>query len=238
MSVLTGDGIVLKGLLEYPEGEPGRKFPLAVLAHQYPATADSFGPLVDDLLDLGVATLAFDLRGHGASIMGPGAPVVIQTPHGFSLEAFGEAFSASIGKVDFDRIDDDIIRVASWGASQNYVDPARLLLFGASIGGSGALLAAPRLPGLVALATFGAAGAPAFGHDGPDRVRKSLEALTAPCLLASSEADPFNGADNVRTWSGGLRHVQTRLVPGADHAMAIYYTVRDQVLQFVKAALA
>ncbi|MEP7327178.1 MAG: hypothetical protein ABI836_14600 [Gemmatimonadota bacterium] len=237
LSVATADGVVLKGILAYPETAPGTKYPLAVLAHQYPATGDSYGPLLDDLLDLGIATLAFDLRGHGASITGPSGPVVIDTPYGFTLEAFGTAFMASIAKVGFHRIDDDILRVAGWGAAQNFVDPSRMLLVGSSIGGSGALLAAPRVPGLKGLLTFGAAGALAFGDNAPARIRKAVEGLTASCLLASSEGDPFSGADNVRDWSKGLSHVTPRLTPGSGHGMAIYYQVRDEVLQFVRKSI-
>ena len=44
---------------------------------------------------------------------------------------------------------------------------------------------------------------------------------------------PFPGG-NVRSWSEGLSHVTPRLVPGADHAMAIYYEVRDEILAFVR----
>lgn len=237
MSVATADGIILKGLLEYPETAPGRKYPLAILAHQYPATGDSYGPLVEDLLDASIATLTFDLRGHGASITGSAGPVVIDTPYGFTLDAFGQAFMSSIARVQFHRIDDDILRVAGWGAAQNYVDPSRILLVGASIGGSGALLVSPRVTGLKALVTFGAAGALAFGDDGPARIRKALETVTASCYLASSEGDPFSGADNVRTWSAGLRHVASRIVPGSDHGMAIYYAVRDEVLEFIRKAV-
>jgi pimeloyl-ACP methyl ester carboxylesterase len=234
MSVLSADGIVLKGILEYPDVVPGTGFPLAVLAHQYPATADSFGPLVEDLLDLGLACLAFDQRGHGASIMGPSGPLVIDTPVGFTGEDFGKAFMGSVAKVGFHRIDDDIIRVASWGAAQNFIDPARLVLVGGSVGGSGALLAAPRIRGLQAVITVGAAGAPAFGDEASDRIRRGLPAIGA-ALLASSEGDPFAGADNVRTWSQGLAHVTSRLVPGSAHAMGIYYEVREDILAFVKA---
>jgi pimeloyl-ACP methyl ester carboxylesterase len=237
MSVLAADGLVLKGILEYPETSPGTSYPLAVLAHQYPGTADSFGPLVEDLLDLGVACLAFDQRGHGASIMGRAGPVVIDTPEGFAAEDFGAAFGSSIAKLEFHRIENDIYRVASWGASQNFIDPRRLLLVGASVGGSGALLAAPRIPGLRAILTLGAAGAPAFGPDGPDRIRQALETITAPAFLASSEGDAFSGADNARTWSQGLSHVSSRIVPGSAHAMGIYYDVRENVLGFVKQAM-
>ena len=237
MSVLSADRLVLKGALEYPETGIGSRYPLAVLAHQYPATSDCFGPLVDELLDLGVAVLAFDERGHGASIQGPEGAVVIDTPLGFGPEAFGTAFMASAARVGFHRIDDDILRVAGWGAVQNFIDPARLVLVGGSVGGSGVLLAAPRVPGLKAVVTLGAAGAPAFGEDAPVRIRQALEGLKAKCYLASSADDPFAGAENVRTWGKGLGHVTTKIVPGAAHAMGIYYGLREPLLGFVQETL-
>lgn len=236
MTVLAGDGLVLKGVLAYPELPVGGPHPLAVLAHQYPATADSFAPLIEDLLDQGVAVLAFDLRGHGASTAGPAGAVVIDTPLGFTTAAFGAAFMSSASRVGFGRIDDDIVRVASWGAVQNFIDASRVLLIGASVGGSGALLAARLVTPLAGIITFGAAGAPAFA-DGPARIRLTTESVTAPILLTSSEADPFNGALNVREWSTGLSHVTPLLVPGSAHGMAIYYDVRARVLEFVERAL-
>ncbi|HKU62052.1 MAG TPA: alpha/beta fold hydrolase, partial [Gemmatimonadales bacterium] len=170
MSVPAGDGLVLKGTLAYPPGAAGQGFPLAVLAHQYPATRDSWSPLVADLLALGVAALAFDLRGHGASIVSPKGPLVIDAPEGVTLDAFGAAFGSSAGKVGFSRIPNDVLRVVGWGVSQNYIDGSRLLLLGASVGGSGVLLAAPDIAGVRGVATLGAAGAPAIASDGPARV--------------------------------------------------------------------
>lgn len=237
MSVPAGDGLILKGTLTYPEGRPGGIFPLAVLAHQYPATRDSFSPLVDDLLGMGVATVAFDERGHGASIVAADGHRVIDTPQNFTLEGFGTAFVASANRLGFSRIEDDVLRVAAWGAFQNFVDPARLVLVGASVGGPGVLLAAPRVPGLRAAVTLGAAGAPAYGDDGSARVRSAVERLTAPCFLATSRDDPFDGAANVTAWSRGLSHVTARIVPGAAHAMAIYFDVWDELLAFVRRAL-
>ncbi|HXE58099.1 MAG TPA: alpha/beta fold hydrolase [Gemmatimonadales bacterium] len=237
MSVPAADGLVLKGILRYPQAPLGARYPLAVLAHQYPATGDSFAPLVIDLLALGVATLAFDLRGHGSSIQSPDGPRVIDTPAGFTLEDFGTAFMSSARRLDFARIEDDILRVAAWGAAQNYVDPERIALVGASVGGSGVLLAAPSVTGLRAVVTFGAAGAPVF-PDGPARIRASVERLrTVPFLLTSSEQDAFDGAANVRAWSDGLAHASPRIVPGSAHAMAIYYEVRDEVVPMLTRAL-
>lgn len=237
MSVPASDGLVLKGTLSYPRGAGGAVYPLAVLAHQYPATRDSYAPLVADLLEMGAAVLAFDERGHGASIVAPAGPLVIDAPEGLGLEAFGKAFGSSIGKVGFARIENDVIRVVGWGAAQNFIADDRLALVGASVGGSGVLLAAPALPGVRAVATLGAAGAPAFGQDGPARVRAALERIRARAYLASSEEDPFDGAANARAWSRGLDHVTARVVPGKAHAMAIYYDVRDELLGFLRSAL-
>jgi pimeloyl-ACP methyl ester carboxylesterase len=237
MSVPAADGLVLKGTLAYPKKYAGAAFPLAVLAHQYPATRDSYAPLVADLLESGIATLAFDQRGHGASILSPGGPLVIDTPEGFTLEAFGKAFMSSAGKVGFARIENDVLRVASWGAFQNFIDSSRLALVGASIGGSGVLLAAGNIPSLRAVATLGAAGAPAFGSDAPDRIRAVLERLKAACFLASSREDPFQGAANVNAWSRGLVHIKGRIVSGSAHAMAIYFDVRDELLRFLRQSL-
>jgi dienelactone hydrolase len=237
MSVPAADGLVLKGVLAYPKKYAGAAFPLAVLAHQYPGTRDSYGPLIADLLESGIATLAFDQRGHGASIVSPTGPLLVDTPVGLTLEAFGKAFMSSAAKVGFARIDDDILRVVSWGANQNFIDSSRLALVGASIGGSGVLLAAVNIPTLRAVATLGAAGAPAFGSDAPDRIRTALERLRAPSFLASSREDPFQGAANVNAWSRGLTHVKARIVPGAAHAMAIYFDVRDELLRFLRQSL-
>jgi dienelactone hydrolase len=237
MSVSAGDGLVLKGTLSYPPGAAGQGFPLAVLAHQYPATRDSWSPLVADLLALGVAALAFDLRGHGASIVSPKGPLVIDTPEGVGLDAFGTAFVASAGKVGFSRIPNDILRAVGWGWSQNFIDGSRLLLLGASVGGSGALLAAPDIPGLRGVATLGAAGAPAIASDGPARVRAAAEQLRVPFYLASSREDPFDGAANGAAWSQGLAQARTRLVSGAAHAMAIYFDLRDELLEFLRTTL-
>jgi pimeloyl-ACP methyl ester carboxylesterase len=237
MSVPAGDGLILKGTLTYPADYAAAGFPLAILAHQYPSTRDSYAPLVADLAQNGVATLAFDLRGHGASIISPKGPLIIDTPEGLGLEAFGKAFVSSASKVGFSRIDNDIVRAVSWGGNQNFIDAGRLALVGASIGGSGVLLAAGEFPQLRAVATLGAAGAPAIGANAADRIRKTLERLTTPCFLASSRDDPFEGGANVTAWSRGLSHVTGRLVPGSAHAMAIYFDVREDLLRFLLPAL-
>ncbi|MFN8582747.1 MAG: alpha/beta hydrolase [Gemmatimonadaceae bacterium] len=239
MTIPAADGILLRGTLTYPKGGGGKRSPLAVLAHQYPATQDSFAPLIGDLLSLGYATLAFDERGHGKStrVVGPNGLTerVINAPTGLTTKDFGDAFVSSVGKVGFAHIADDIVRVASWGAAQNFVDGGRILLCGASVGGTGVLLAAPRLgAAVIGVVTFGAAGALAHGEYGPSQIRQQCLATTVPYLLASSLADAFDGASNIKTWSEGARLVTPLIVGGDGHAMAIYFQVRARVVAFAR----
>lgn len=233
------DGLILRGTLTYPHGQVGTKYPLAVLVHQYPSTHDSFAPFCADLHALGVATLALDLRGHGKSIWTQSGARVAPSPAEPKMQAFGEAFMGSASAVGFAHIADDIVRMTAWGIYQNFIDPAKLMLVGASVGGTGVLLAAPRVKDyLRAVVTFGAAGAPAHSADAQEKIRANCQALTIPMLLTSSQKDPFGGADHIGQWGKGLKHVESKIVSGSDHGMAIYYDVRKDVLAFVKKTIA
>jgi dienelactone hydrolase len=164
--------------------------------------------------------------------------VIVDTPEGVTLAAFGAAFVSSVAKVGFQRIENDVVRVTGWGVSQNFIDEGRLALVGASVGGSAVLLAAPGLAGVRAVATLGAAGALAFGSDGPARIRAAVEkAPGVRFFLASAKDDAFDGAANVEAWSRGLGHVRTRIAPGNGHAMAIYFAVREELVAFLRDAL-
>jgi pimeloyl-ACP methyl ester carboxylesterase len=233
------DGLILRGNLTYPHGRVGSRYPLAVLAHQYPSTHESFMPLCSDLHALGIATLAFDLRGAGKSIWTSSGARIAPSPAEPTMSAFATAFMASASSVGFPHIADDIVRMTSWGIFQNYIDPTRVMLVGSSVGGTGVLLAAPRLKeSLRAVLTFGAAGAQVHSADAMQRIRKNCESVTVPMLLTSSAKDPFGGADLIKEWGKGLKHVGSTIVPGADHGMAIYYDVRKEVIAFVKKTVA
>ena len=237
-SIPAEDGVILRGTLTYPHGNTGSKYPLAVLAHQYPSTLDSYAPLTADLHALGVATLAFDLRGHGKSIWTSSGARIAPTPAEPTMQAFGEAFMGSASSVGFSHIADDIVRVTAWGLAQNFIDTTRLMLVGSSVGGTGVLLALARFRTVSAILTFGAAGAPAHGSDAQQRVGEVCKSVKAPMLLTSSQNDPFGGADHIREWATGLRHVNSKIIAGSEHGMAIYYDVRRDVIAFVKKNLA
>ena len=234
-AIPAADGLILRGNLTYPHGRVGSRYPLAVLAHQYPSTRDSWAPFTQDLHALGVATLVFDMRGQGESVWTTSGTKLAAAPAEPNIQAFGTAFMASASNIGFSHIPDDIVRVASWGVYQNFIDPARLLLVGASVGGSAVLLSAPRLAKQArGIITFGAAGAPAIGAEAQAKIREQCKSVDTPMLLTSSEKDPFGGADHIREWGKGLKHVGSEIVRGEEHGMAIYYEVRSEVLAFVK----
>ena len=239
LAIPATDGLILRGTLTYPHGHIGSRYPLAVLAHQYPSTSDTFQPFCSDLHALGVATLAFDMRGQGKSIWTSTGARVAPSPAEPKMAAFGEAFMGSASSVGFSHIADDIVRMTAWGIYQNFIEPGKLMLVGASVGGTGVLLAAPRLKDyLRAIVTFGAAGAPAHSADAQEKIRANCQALTIPMMLTSSQKDPFGGADHIAQWSKGLKHVESKIVSGSDHGMAIYYDVRKDVVAFVKKTIA
>jgi pimeloyl-ACP methyl ester carboxylesterase len=238
LAIPAADGLILRGTLTYPHGHVGTRYPLAVMAHQYPSTHESFQPVCADLHALGIATLAFDMRGQGKSIWSGNGARVAPSPADPTMQAFGEAFMGSAKSVGFANIADDIVRMTAYGVAQNYIDPTRVMLVGSSVGGTGVLLAAPRLKQHVrAIVTLCAAGAPAHGPDAQQQVGANCKSLDTPMLLASSDKDPFGGGDHVREWSKGLKHVIAKIVPGADHGTAIYYDVRADVIAFVKKQL-
>jgi pimeloyl-ACP methyl ester carboxylesterase len=237
-AIPAADGLILRGNLTYPHGHTGTKYPLAVMAHQYPSTQDSFQPLSADLHALGIATLTFDLRGHGKSIWTASGARVAPTPAEPTMQAFGESFMGSASSVGFSNIADDIVRVTAWGMAQNFIDGERVMLVGASVGGTGVLLALPRLAKHVrAVVTFGAAGAPAHGPEAQGKIRDNCKSNEVPMFLSSSEKDPFGGGDHIREWGKGLKHVAAQIIPGNEHGMAIYYEVRSELLAFVKKQL-
>lgn len=122
-AIPAADGLILRGQLVYPHGNAGTRYPLAVLAHQFPSTHDSFAPFCADLHALGIATLAFDMRGHGRSIWTASGARVAAAPAEPNMSAFAGAFMGSATAVGFPHIADDIVRVTSWGVYQNLSTP-------------------------------------------------------------------------------------------------------------------
>lgn len=106
----TQDGVSLAGTYVDVRSPHG----WAVLVHMMPATKESFVPLAAALADAGYASLAIDLRGHGASDGGP--------------EGY-ETFTDQ----DHQRSALDIDAAAAYVRTRG-ADDAHIVLIGASIG--------------------------------------------------------------------------------------------------------
>jgi len=123
----TADGIVLYG--DYrPVNEEGA--PAVVLLHMFRSTREAWAPILEPFHLAGIATLAIDMRGHGASTVGAG----------------GEDLAARVQSRDpdlFRAMWRDAAAAVVWLEKRGH-DVGRIGLLGASVGCSVAFDAARR----------------------------------------------------------------------------------------------
>lgn len=207
----TADGYVLEGTFTVPR-KVGRR-PVVLLAHQFGADRSGWKEVAADLNARGIATLALDLRGHGASLQRNGQPVAIDAD-----------YQASSTRVGFDRIPGDLAMVARWLRRQPSVDPRRLALAGSSLGAFSALAAAPQVHPVAVLAL-----SPAGGWVNPSPAYLAGTVQAAPCavLVLAAEED-LDAAANTRALKG-LPGVHARIVGGAQHGFQFLPGVQSLV---------
>ncbi len=120
---ISADGVPdstirLSGTLRLPTATPVARVPAVVLVHGLSADRSQFDFLADTLSTLGLATLAFDVRGHGAS----GGVFPITTPEHYSIAA------------------DDLRGALAWLRERGEIATNRIGTVGLSLGG-GAVIA-------------------------------------------------------------------------------------------------
>jgi dipeptidyl aminopeptidase/acylaminoacyl peptidase len=131
----TANGRSVHGWLIAPAAATGARAPAVIVMHGWGGNAAMMLPLARPLHDAGFATLFIDARCHGAS-----------DDDGFaSLPRFAE----------------DIEHAFAWLSERAEVDAGRIALLGHSVGAGAALLAASRLPGVMAVASVAAFSHPA-----------------------------------------------------------------------------
>ncbi|MBI4437902.1 alpha/beta fold hydrolase [Candidatus Uhrbacteria bacterium] len=102
---------------------------IAILLHMMPSTKESWDAIAEALLERGVASLAFDQRGHGGSTMGGTLDYKTFTPE----------------QQQHKRL--DLEAALAWAREQGF-DEARTILIGASIGANLAIRALAQHRGL------------------------------------------------------------------------------------------
>ncbi len=122
VTFVTSDSITISGQLRRPAMRPGTKLPTVILIHQGFRTRAEWNPFLLAFSDAGYATLAYDIRGHGAS---------------------GGSFSSA----DFDNPNTspkDLVAAIAFVASLPGADPDRTGIVGSSVGGNLACVASQK----------------------------------------------------------------------------------------------
>jgi len=159
----TSDGVSLVATLHPTSRTPA---PAVALVHMQTRSRTDWSELVERLVDAGIAALAFDLRGHGASASGSTGP--------------GAAANMSPSLLD-------VKAAHAFLSTRTDVAPGRVAFVGASVGANLALAAAaaePAIRGVVLLS----AGIDYRGIRGDAAIRKYGR---RPALIIASLDDPY-----------------------------------------------
>lgn len=204
LELKSADGLVVHGTYHAPckVEHP----PIVVLAHQMCQTRAEWSDKAHDwvgALDArGIATLAIDLRGHGASTAWPDG-----STHDLCKERGDDDAAAR-----FPAMVDDVAAALAWVEAQGR---AKVVVVGASIGANSALVAGGR-DSHVVLAIALSPGVDYMGiHPGA-----AIGTLGARAVLYAADDDKRSAAA-VRTFAGETKAASTKVFADGGHANAI-----------------
>jgi len=126
----ASDGLELEAILTFPKGRPEANLPMVLLPHGGPYEVSDewyYDTDAQFLASRGYLVLQVNFRGSTGR---------------------GSAFESAGLKKWGTRIQEDLIDGVKWAIAQNYADPKRVCVFGASFGGYSALMAPVRAPGM------------------------------------------------------------------------------------------
>ena len=123
VSFNTADGVTVVADWFAPTNP---RAPLAILLHMYGQDRTSWAPLIPELHQRGYAILVPDLRGHGASLVGPpGKPLKLR--------------AQKRDRYLFGAMHREVAAAYAWASEQGSVDLSRFALVGAELGGAVAI---------------------------------------------------------------------------------------------------
>jgi pimeloyl-ACP methyl ester carboxylesterase len=170
----TNDRVTIVGTLQ-PGTRPDA--PLVILVHQIAGSRADFEPLLARLhTSPSLATLAIDLRGHGASTEGPDGTL--------SFRDFNYDMWATTSE--------DVIAARQFvNSSESGIQPSRVAIVGASIGSTAAIAAAAMMENIEALVAL----SPGRAYQGFDAITPVAQLGGRPFLAVAAQ----NEADSVET---------------------------------------
>jgi dienelactone hydrolase len=185
--------------------EKSRRAPAVILLHMYGEERTTFDPLVPSLHEAGFAVLAIDLRGHGESV----------EPASLKLKDKAEERDPRL----FRDMVKDVEAAHRWLTRRSEVDPARVVIVGASVGASIALDYAARdksVDGLVLLT-------PGLDYLDLDSKVSARKVRNRPLLMLAAEEERRDADDLAREIPGAKVTAVGPRPPGA-HSMALHGT--------------
>jgi pimeloyl-ACP methyl ester carboxylesterase len=190
ITIEAADGLLLHAAYSAPGGIP--PFPGVILLHMLGSNRQVWEEvgLTDALLADGYAVLALDMRGHGESGSGQ----------------------------DWEKADDDLLRVWTYFAGLADVDEARTAVIGASIGSNMALRTGANQPAIKTVALL----SPGLDYRRVTTDDAIIQYGSRPLLIIASEEDQY-AADSSRTLAEMSQGPATlQLYDGAGHGTNMF----------------
>lgn len=178
--------------------EEGKKAPIAILIHMYPATRSSWKPMVPILRDrLGISVLAYDIRGTGEST----EPADRELSKKY--QAMDPAFFATAVN--------DAMGAHQWLSQQPNVDLDRLIVIGASVGCSISLQFASQGMDVKGVACL-SPGTDYMGIDSVSHI-KALKGTGTRVLLIAPEGE-YAAVETLLEATGDGKYAKGKKYPG------------------------
>jgi dienelactone hydrolase len=205
ITLRASDGVPIAATLYLPARRAGQ-VPAVILLHMLTRTRDDWQPLASRLADAGLAALAIDLRGHGASGMGP------------------EPAADDLGA---DLFDVQAARAFLKGRPDIAAD--RIGIAGASIGANLAVLQAANDPGVRSIALL-SAGLDYRGLRIDAAMKKYNE---RPALIVASQDDPYALSSARQLAGAGTGMRELKLLNDAGHGTVMLTRQPDLIAALV-----
>lgn len=214
----ASDGMVLYGT--FTDACPGKSRPIVVLAHQLCQTQAEWSDARNDWVSAfsarGVATLAFDLRGHGASTT---------FPDNQAIDLCARASDATVQGRFADMVE-DVYAAINYAATS--LQGTSVAVIGASIGSNAALVAYEQYRP----ATFVVALSPGLDYRNI-RPRDAVLAYGDRNALLVAAEDDQRSADAVRELGLANRSVMTTVLTTGGHGNAMMRTHPEELTRIV-----
>ena len=230
LSIVSSDGFVLKGFLNYPEIKKD-KYPVIIFAHQFSTTHVIWSDFAKRLNQLGYATLLIDLRGHGLSTIKNGKKVEIIPFKGGSLANLFAVFKKSNELVNFKLIPEDIVLWIEYLKENEKIDEKRIGLVGSSLGATSVIpvVLDEDLSFVISISP----GSPSLLGD-KEKFELALSSFLNPFLFVASVNDPIGSGKYIQRYVEKTPNGISMLLSGNKHGVSLLPRIEEMLIAFIQ----